>query len=154
LKSFKVPVMLTKTLAYRTSSLAIIVLLGCGVLLSAANDSSIHNRAQASKPFKKYLGDVRSKEDKAVFRVVVEFYTIQAAGELHGHSRVLFFTNDWEKAAEYEVDMPQHLPFKLEQNTLHFNSLLSNQELIHKQTLGNSLPRFLCVAPNDCYAKQ
>jgi hypothetical protein len=108
---------------------------------------------QGAKSIQKYLGDIKSPTGAVLYHVMTHFYTVQAAVELHGHSRVLFFDKNWKQLAYCEVGMPEELPERLIQNSLYFKFPGSTHQQIERLLLINStLPKKLCLGPDaNCY---
>ncbi len=67
-----------------------------------------------------YLGKIIDKNGKVRFYVVKEFSRIKAAMVYHGNSWLIFYSPNKKLKARYHFDMPNELPFKLNNNTLYF----------------------------------
>jgi hypothetical protein len=101
-----------------------------------------------------FLGLINDSKGNVVFYVAKEFYTVQAALIMHGHSRLLFFNNNKKLAAAYYLDDPSELPYKLTRNSLYFKCTRDGKELILVVNVRRKLPVPLCVMPDDCYWPQ
>jgi hypothetical protein len=101
-----------------------------------------------------FLGVIKNSNGKVVFYVAKEFYTVQTALVMHGHSRILFFNNDKKLTAAYNVDGPGELPYKLSRNSLYFKVTRDGNELIQIINVRAKLPVPLCILPDDCYWPQ
>jgi hypothetical protein len=137
-----------------------VVLLEClfhGTLLNAnaATSSTLQQSGSTQTPpeGKRMLGGIYDRQGRVRYYVVAEFYRVQAAIMMHGHSRVLFLNPQRVVVAQYEFGMPEELPYKLVQNTLFFGKGLPKGRQ-HQQRIDAVLPRFLCVGPEGCYAKE
>lgn len=100
-----------------------------------------------------YLGTINDNRDVILYHVLTVFRTVQAAIVVHGHSNIIYLDKDKNIARQYEVGGPEDLPFKLEKNALYFHLPDSNKN--HNKTyifeVGTTLPKVICIAPNDCY---
>ena len=99
-----------------------------------------------------YLGTIRTKSGEIKYFVLKEFYRVKAAVVYHGHSRLIFCSPNKKIFAQYILDLPDQLPYKLQQNILYFahkeNGILQRSQF----ELYDSLPKFMCFAPkNYCY---
>jgi hypothetical protein len=138
----------------------LVVLLEClfhGTLLhaNAATSTTLQQRGSTPTPRegKRLLGGLYDRQGRVRYYVVAEFYRVPAALLLHGHSRVLFLNPQRVVVAQYELGMPEELPYKLVHNTLFFGQDLPKGRQ-HQQRIEAVLPRFLCVGPGGCYAKE
>jgi hypothetical protein len=101
---------------------------------------------------KHVLGCIYDGQGRVRYYVVTHFYRVQAARMMHGHSRVLFLSPQHVVMAQYELSMPEELPYKLIRNTLFFGQALAKGHQ-HQQRV-DVLPLSLCVEPNNCYRKE
>ena len=109
----------------------------------------------ATKPFKKQIGAITGLNGKPLYYVVTEFYTVQAAIQLHGYSSIIFLDKNRMVAAKYLVNLPEELPEKVVENALVFNyPNQAGKHSKHKQLIGGELPELICVGPDNCFQKQ
>lgn len=98
-----------------------------------------------------FLGLINDSKGNVGFYVAKEFYILQAALIMHGHSRILFFNKDKKLTATYYLDDAGKLPYKLSRNSLYFKRIRGKKELIQVVKVRTQLPIPLCVNPDDCY---
>jgi len=102
-----------------------------------------------------FLGIVKNSYGETIYYIVKAFYKIPAARVYHGQSRIFFFDINKNYFGGYWVDMPQQLPYKLENNILYFRcENLKNKLQTSQIQIGKTLPKWLCPAPDDCFQLQ
>ena len=97
-----------------------------------------------------YLGSIKDNTGNVKYYVVKEFLRVKAAIVYHGHSRILFFNPPKKLELEAILSMPYELPFKLKNNSLHFNYSKNKKKKIHIEDVA-TLNKMLCVEPKSCY---
>lgn len=135
---------------WKKTLLASNILLMTGVLLSPL----VSGKRLAAQPRegRHMLGCIYDGAGRVRYYVVTEFERVQAAQQVHGHSRVLFLSPRQHLVAQYELSLPEELPDHMAQNTLFFGQgLIKGHQ--HQQRIGTLLPPSLCVTPNNCYPK-
>jgi len=75
-----------------------------------------------------YLGDIKNKNGLTIYFVLSSFSVTQAAIQKHGHSNVIFLDSAKTFKKEYEIGLPEELPFKLQNNTLFFYYIDDNSK--------------------------
>ena len=104
-----------------------------------------------------YLGNIKGDKGELVYYVLKEFYRIQGAQVMRGHSRIVFLDKDQKLVAVYRIDMPGDLPNRLINNSLYFEYVdeNDNKRKNHLEVMGLVLPDYICIKPNaDCYSKK
>jgi hypothetical protein len=98
-----------------------------------------------------YLGDIQI--DGKIFYVLTSFKRIQAALVKHGHSIIYILDSKKRIVMEYELGLPEELPFKIENNSLyfHYKDLKTNKHKTFLNRIEKKLPELMCVNPDDCY---
>jgi hypothetical protein len=94
-----------------------------------------------------YLGQLEMKEgsfhSKSVtYNVLSQYYSVQAAIERHGHSRLIFIDEDGKTVRIYTFNMSDELPTAINHNGLTFGK-------INKRYL--SLPDLFCIPNGECF---
>lgn len=89
-----------------------------------------------------YLGKI--KVGSEYFHVLSQFYSVQAAIERHGHSRILFLENDGKLKKEYVLDLPEELPTGIKNNRLRLGKELFDE-------MKDELPELICIPNGGCY---
>lgn len=100
-----------------------------------------------------YLGKIKNSEGKVLFYILAIYSEVQAALVIHGHSNVLYLGKDKVIKRQFELGIPDELPFKLENNILYFhyyNNKTKKKEL-YANHVGTEIPKLLCVGPDECY---
>ncbi|MBO2010920.1 hypothetical protein J4E00_17805 [Siccationidurans soli] len=64
---------------------------------------------------------------------------------------MLFLSPQHVVVAQYELSLPEELPYQLVQNTLFFGQALAKGRQYQQRI--DDLPLSLCVEPNNCYLK-
>jgi hypothetical protein len=121
------------------------------------NDQLINKKQTAKTPDDKeeiiYLGKIKSSNGKILFYILSIYSEVQAAIQIHGHSNVLYLDREKVIKKQFDLGLPDELPFKLKNNTLYFhyyNDKTKKTEL-YANHVGTGLPKILCVGPEDCY---
>ena len=100
-----------------------------------------------------YLGKIKNYDGEVLFYVLAIYREVQAAIEIHGHSNVLYLDKKKVLKKQFDLGLPDDLPFKLKNNTLYFhyfNRKTKKTELFVNH-VGTEIPKLLCVGPEDCY---
>ena len=100
-----------------------------------------------------YLGKIKNSKGKVLNYVLAIYSEVQAAIIIHGHSNVLFLDKKKVIKKQFDLDLPNELPFRLKNNTLYFhyyNNKTKKKE-IYINHVGTVIPRLLCVGPKECY---
>ncbi len=92
-----------------------------------------------------YLGPITDDNGNTISYVLSIYNEVQAAIQIHGHSNVLFI--DASKKLFKRFDTGE-LPIRLENNNLFFKY---NDSLEYKNEIRFALPKYICIAPEDCY---
>ena len=100
-----------------------------------------------------YLGEIKNKSGQTIYYVLSVYRLVQAAIEKHGHSNVIFLDYDLKVKKQYELDLPEELPFKLENNILNFYYFDTKTKVrrVYQNKIEIELPKILCVSPNNCF---
>ena len=99
-----------------------------------------------------YLGKIQGKSGRTKYFAIKEFYRVKAAIVYHGHSRLIFCDSNKKYIAQYRLDMPDQLPYKLKQNVFYFNYKDNGISTKSKFEIYDTLPDFICLRPkNFCY---
>lgn len=107
------------------------------------------------RPEQHLLGRISDQRGRLRYYVWTEFYTVQAAQRPHGHSRLLFLSAQHVPVAQYAVDLPQELPYRLRRNTLYFQPRAGCEPArTYSLQLGMRLPQRLCLGEGNCYEKE
>lgn len=97
-----------------------------------------------------FLGNIKNKNGKFLYHIVKLYSFVY--GSSHGFSIIYYLGNDYVELNHYEIGNPNELPYKLAKNKLYFKY---NNEKGKKKTfilnVGITIPKVLCVAPNNCY---
>lgn len=101
----------------------------------------------------KFLGNILDVYGNPIFKVITFVSKNQASKVVHGQSQVIFLNpTTYNVVRMYYLSLPEELPFKLEKNKLFFNYKDDNgKKLVYTNAIDTSLPKLLCVAPDDCY---
>lgn len=99
-----------------------------------------------------YLGKIQIRSKGTSYFAVKEFYRVKAAIVYHGHSRLIFCDSNKKYIAQYRLNMPDQLPYKLKRNIFYFsykdNGILTKSEF----EIYGELPEFMCLRPaNFCF---
>ena len=121
------------------------------------NDKLINKQQTVKTPEDKeyivYLGKIKDNKGKILFYIISIYSEVQAAIEIHVHSKVLYLDSNKKFKKEFELETSDKLPFKLENNCLYFHSFNSktNRKEFYVNHVGTKIPELLCVTPDDCY---
>jgi len=98
-----------------------------------------------------YLGDIQL--DGKLYYVLTSFRSIQAALVKHGHSTIYILDSKKRIVKEYELGLPEELPFKIESNKLyfHYKDSKTKKRKIYINKIEKELPELMCVEPDNCY---
>ena len=98
-----------------------------------------------------YLGDIHV--DGKLYYVLTSFKQIQAALVKHGHSTIYILDTRKRIVREYELGVPEELPFKVENNSLyfHYKDSRTNKIKTYINRIEKELPELICVEPDNCY---
>jgi len=98
-----------------------------------------------------YLGDIQV--DGKLYYVLNSFRQFQAAIVKHGHSTVYILDSKRRIVKEYELSLPEELPFKVENNSLyfHYKDSKMNKRKTYINRIVKELPELMCVEPESCY---
>jgi pyruvate carboxylase len=98
-----------------------------------------------------YLGDIQV--DGKLYYALTSFRRILATLVKHGHSTIYILDSKKRIVKEYELVVPEELPFKLQNNSLyfHFKDTKTNKQKTYINRIEKELPELMCVAPDDCY---
>ena len=98
-----------------------------------------------------YLGNIQIDGKK--FYVLTSFKRIQVALVKHGHSIIYILDSKKRIVKEYELGLPEELPFKIENNSLYFRykDSKTNKRKIYINRIEKELPELMCVKQDDCY---
>ncbi len=69
-----------------------------------------------------------------------------------GREDELSFLKDLKEKKRYDIGLPEELPYKLGNNTLYFKYTdeATNKKKIFKNKVGTTLPKIMCVGPDNC----
>ncbi len=100
-----------------------------------------------------YLGDIVDNNGNALSHVLNLYSEVQAAIKIHRHSNIIFIHSNKNLIKRFDVGTPDELPYKLENNNLffHYIDTETNKEKTFIDTIGTTLPKIICVAPENCY---
>lgn len=70
--------------------------------------------------FTTYLGEIKFKNPSDNMHVIKQFFTVQAANSKHGHSELMFLDHQLKIKKTYDMEMPDRLPYKIQNNSLLF----------------------------------
>jgi len=98
-----------------------------------------------------YLGDIHVGGKQ--YYVLTSFRRIQAALVKHGHSTIYILDSKKRIVKEYELGLPEELPFKVENNSLyfHYKDSRTNKIKIYMNRIEKELPELMCLEPDNCY---
>ena len=71
-----------------------------------------------------YLGVIKKANGDTLSYIVTVFSRVKAAVVMHGHSNIIYLNKKLKEIKNYDVGSPDHLPFKLKDNTLFFKYLV------------------------------
>jgi hypothetical protein len=100
-----------------------------------------------------YLGEIHLKD--SLFYIITSFKRVKAAIDYHGHSSIYILDRNKKIIKEYVLDLPEQLPFKIEDNNLCFKYLdektKTNKIFIYK--FENKIPELLCLnfSTEECF---
>ena len=97
--------------------------------------------------YRTYLGTLTDLETKEKYHVIRDFWTIQLAISKRGHSELVFIRDSNNFVVKYDLEMPEELPFEIENNTLIFTK--DNTQMGWQ--FQNGLSYNFCTPWNDCY---
>jgi len=100
-----------------------------------------------------YLGKIKSSNGKVLFYILAIYSEVQAAIQIHGHSSVLYLDKKKTIKKQFDLGLPEELPFELKNNTLYFHYFnhKTKKEELYANHVGTEIPKVLCVGPNNCY---
>jgi hypothetical protein len=100
-----------------------------------------------------YLGDIVDNNGNTLSHVLNLYSEVQAAIKIHRHSNIIFVHNNKKQIKRFDVGTQDELPYKLENNNLffHYIDTETNKEKTFIDTIGMTLPKIICVAPENCY---
>ena len=98
-----------------------------------------------------YLGDIQV--NGKLFYILTSFRRTQAALVKHGHSTIYILDSKKRIVKEYELGLPEELPFKVENNILyfHYKDSKTNKRKTYINRIERELPKLMCVEPDNCY---
>lgn len=110
------------------------------------NKEVVSGKASETRYFTSYLGTLETGGKK--YHVLTQFYTVQAAIEKHGHSRLIFLDQDKKTIRMYVADERTQLPLSIQKGALIFQTAKGKMPLY----LRGFLPGMICI-PNaeGCY---
>jgi hypothetical protein len=100
-----------------------------------------------------YLGKIKNDKGKILYHIIAMYSEVQAAIVIHGHSNVLYLDEKKFLKRQFELSVPDELPYKLVNNTfyfLYYNNKTKRKEQFHNH-VGTDIPKLLCVKADDCY---
>ena len=99
-----------------------------------------------------YLGTIKKSTGDTLYFVFGVYSAVKAAIQIHGHSNIIYLNKKFKEIKSYDVGLPDQLPYKLNNNTLYFKYLdaTTNKKKIFKNKVGTSLPKLMCVGPDNC----
>lgn len=100
-----------------------------------------------------YIGAFKDQQHIVKYHILSVFRNVQAAIEMHGHTEVIFLDKNLKLIKQIELALPEELPFKLEENKLHFHYTDDNSHIqkVFEFDLDGKIPESLCVSPSVCY---
>lgn len=100
-----------------------------------------------------FLGTIKDRKGKTLFYVLAMYSVVKAAITVHGHSNIIYLDSEKKLLKQFSVGLREELPFKLENNALHFYYVdaTSNKKKVFVNDVGMSAPKIMCVAPDNCY---
>lgn len=99
-----------------------------------------------------YLGVIKKTTGDTLYYIVTVFSRVKAAQVMHGHSNIIYIGKDLKEKKRYDIGLPEELPYKLDNNTLYFKYVdeTTNKKKIFKNKVGTTLPKIMCVGPDNC----
>lgn len=99
-----------------------------------------------------YLGVIKKTNGDTLYYIVTVFSRVKAAQVMHGHSNIIYIGKDLKEKKRYDIGLPEELPYKLDNNTLYFKYTdeTTNKKKIFKNKVGTTLPKIMCVGPDNC----
>ncbi len=100
-----------------------------------------------------YLGAILDNNGNTISHVLNLYSEVQAALKIHRHSNIIFIHGNKKLIKRFDVGTPDELPYKLENNNLffHYIDTETNREKTFIDSIGTTLPKIICVAPENCY---
>jgi hypothetical protein len=100
-----------------------------------------------------FLGTIKNKRGHVLFYVLTVFSEVQAVITVHGHSNIIYLDTSKKFKRQYNVGLPEELPFRLEKNALHFHFIdaKTKKKKVFINNVGIYLPKIMCVEPDNCY---
>ena len=111
------------------------------------NDEQVDGAEDDIQCFVHYLGVIRDLALHTEFHVVAEFCKIKTADSFRGNSKVAFVNEELKYAQVYYLNLPEELPFGIENNALLFNHKGNKKGLQFE----GGLPDMLCIPGYGCY---
>lgn len=110
------------------------------------NKEVVSGKASETQYFTRYLGTLETGGKK--YHVLTQFYTVQAAIEKHGHSRLIFLDLNKKTVRIYAADNRKQLPQYIQKTGMIFQTAKGKMPLY----LRGYLPGMICI-PNaeGCY---
>jgi len=98
-----------------------------------------------------YLGDIRVNGQ--LYYILTSFKVVQTAIIKHGHSEIYILNSKKKTVKQYNLGLPEELPFKVENNSLcfYYKDIKTNQTKTFINKIEKELPELMCVEPDNCY---
>jgi hypothetical protein len=98
-----------------------------------------------------YLGEIQV--NGKLFYVLTSFRRIQSALIKHGHSTIYILDSIKRIVKNYELGLPEELPFMIKNNSLyfHYKDSKTNKRKTYIYRIEKELPEFICVEPDNCF---
>lgn len=93
-----------------------------------------------------YLGSLKDVGNGEIYHVIRDFWTIQLAMNVKGHSDLIFIRESNHFTAVYDLEIPDDLPFQISENALFF----MDQAKLVKWQFKDGLPPCLCPGDKGC----
>ena len=99
-----------------------------------------------------YLGVIRKQNGDTSYFVFAVFKRVQAAIVMHGHSNVIFLDKKYKEIKDYDVTVPENLPYMLKGHYLYFKyqDEATNKKKIFKFQIPGKLSEIICYSPTEC----
>lgn len=100
-----------------------------------------------------FIGTIKDKNEHVLFYILTMYSEVQAAIQVHGNSKIIYLDANKKLTKQYSLGGPEEFPFKLEKNALFFRYMdtTTNENKVYTNKVGSVPPKFMCVAPDDCY---
>jgi len=108
-------------------------------------EDTIH--ANHSIHYRTYLGVLRDLITDEPYYVIRDFWTLELANGLKGHSELVFIRDSNDFVVKYGLEMPEELPLSIEDNTLIFK----RDSTEFGWQLASGLSFIFCTPWNHCY---